>query len=214
MQNTIAGRIQFAMEMQARRTDGIACKNSLPWTFAQDDRRHPKESDVCLRYVGHWEQMRANNIGILFYGSVGTGKSFLASCIGNGLLEQFVPVVSTNFARLLNLLQGSYQKQALIDRLSVYKLLIVDDLGAERDSSYGGEQIFNIIDARSRSRLPLIVTTNLTLEELEHPASMQQARIYDRVLEMCPIRLKLAGESRRKSSFEARRQLAQDILLD
>lgn len=208
-----AEREKFKMEMARRREDGISCPDGLRSTFAQDDRAEPKVSDACRRYVEHWEEMRAENIGILFHGTVGTGKSFYASCIGNGLLDRRVPVAATNFPRLLNLLQGSQEKQKLLDRLSIYKLLILDDLGVERDSTYGAEQIFNIIDARASSKLPVIVTTNLTLEELEHPASMQYARIYDRVLEMCPVRLKMVGVSRRKGNADARKQLAQKVLL-
>ena len=204
---------EFNYSMARRREDGLSCPDGLRFTFAQDDRKQPKVSDACQRYVECWDEMKANNIGVLFYGSIGTGKSFLASCIGNGLLERQVPVAATNFPRLLNLLQGTYEKQPLLDRLSIYKLLIVDDLGVERDSAYAEEQIFNIIDARSSSELPVIVTTNLTLEELEHPTSMQYARIYDRVLEMCPIRLKLAGESRRQVNASEREQLARKILL-
>ena len=208
-----AVRERFQMDMARRREDGLSCPDGLRYTFAQDDRQQPKVSDACQRYVECWEEMKANNIGVLFYGSVGTGKSFLASCIGNGLLDRQVPVAATNFPRLLNLLQGTYEKQTLLDRLSIYKLLIVDDLGVERDSAYAEEQIFNIIDARSNSELPVIVTTNLTLEEMEHPTTMQYARIYDRVLAMCPIRLKLAGESRRKANASEREQLARKILL-
>jgi DNA replication protein DnaC len=208
-----SARTQFRLDMARRREDGLSCPDGLRYTFAQDDRQQPKVSDACKRYVECWDEMRANNIGVLFYGSVGTGKSFLASCIGNGLLDRQVSVAATNFPRLLNLLQDTYEKQALLDRLSIYKLLIVDDLGVERDSAYAEEQIFNIIDARSSSELPVIVTTNLTLEELERPTSMQYARIYDRVLEMCPIRLKLAGESRRKANASEREQLARKILL-
>lgn len=207
-----AKRERFKMNMARRREDGVSCPDGLRYTFAQDDRAEPKVSDACRRYVECWEEMRAENIGILFHGTVGTGKSFYASCIGNGLLEKRVPVAATNFPRLLNLLQGSQEKQRLLDRLSTYKLLILDDLGVERDSAYGAEQIFNVIDARASSKLPVIVTTNLTLEELEHPASMQYARIYDRVLEMCPIRLRLVGESRRKGNAEARKQLAKRII--
>ena len=208
-----AVRERFQMDMARRREDGLSCPDGLRYTFAQDDRQQPKVSDACQRYVECWDERRANNIGVLFYGSVGTGKSFLASCIGNGLLDRQVPVAATNFPRLLNLLQGTYEKQTLLDRLSIYKLLIVDDLGVERDSAYAEEQIFNIIDARSNSELPVIVTTNLTLEEMEHPTTMQYARIYDRVLAMCPIRLKLAGESRRKANASEREQLARKILL-
>lgn len=208
-----AERERFRHDMERRREDGLSCPNGLRYSFAQDDRADAQISDACWRYVEHWNEMRAENIGILFHGTVGTGKSFYASCIGNELLEKRVPVAATNFPRLLNLLQGSQEKQRLLDRLAIYKLLILDDLGVERDSAYGAEQIFNVIDARVSSKLPVIVTTNLTLEELEHPASMQYARIYDRVLEMCPIRLKLVGESRRRGNAEARKQLAQRIIL-
>ncbi len=208
-----AVRERFKNDMARRREDGISCPDGLRSTFAQDDRMETKVSDACRRYVEHWKEMRAENIGILFHGTVGTGKSFYASCIGNALLDRQVAVAATNFPRLLNLLQGSQEMQKLMDRLAIYKLLILDDLGVERDSAYGAEQIFNVIDARANSKLPVIVTTNLTLEELEHPASMQYARIYDRVLEMCPVRLKLIGASRRKGNAEKRKQLAQRILL-
>ena len=205
---------RFLQDMARRREDGISCPDGLRYTFAEDDRAQSRISDACRRYVDRWEEMRAENIGILFYGTVGTGKSFYSSCIGNALLEKHVPVAATNFPRLLNLLQGTMDRQKLLDRLSIYKLLIIDDLGVERDSPYAAEQIFNIIDARASSRLPVIVTTNLTLEELEHPTSMQYARIYDRVLAMCPMPLKMVGQSRRKGNAERRKRLAQQILLE
>ena len=41
------------------------------------------------------------------------------------------------------------------------------------------------MDSRYRSRKPLIVTTNLTLDEIRHPQDTAHARIYDRLLEMC-----------------------------
>lgn len=56
---------------------------------------------VCIdrhRYVEQWQTMRTENIGLLFWGGVGTGKSFLAGCIANALMEQEVPVLITNFA--------------------------------------------------------------------------------------------------------------------
>lgn len=204
---------QFMGRLSNLREDGISCPDGLRYTFAQDDRQEPKVSDTCQRYVSSWEEMKENNIGVLLYGSVGTGKSFYASCIGRGLLEKCTTVAATNLPRLLNLLQSAREKQELLDRLSSYELLILDDLGVERDSQYALEQVYNIVDARARSGLPLIVTTNLTLEELREPESMQYARIYDRVLEMCPIRIKLTGESRRKKNAAARKQLAQKLLL-
>lgn len=207
-------REAFRMRMDELREDGISCPNGLRYRFADDDRTNPKLSGICERYTEKWDAMLADNVGILFYGGVGTGKSFFASCIGNALLDRLVPVVSTNFPRLLNLLQGAKEKQKLLDRLNVYKVLIVDDLGVERDSSFAAEQIFNVIDARTSAKLPLVVTTNLTLDEMKDPGSMQYARIYDRILEACPICLKLTGESQRTGNAERRRETARKLLLE
>ena len=182
------------------------------FTFGTDDRRNEKCSTACRRYVDKWPEMKEHNMGILFYGSVGTGKSFYACSIVNALLERRVSATVTNFPRLLNILQGARDRQAVIDHLQNYQMLVIDDLGTERDSSYGAEQIFNVIDSRVRSELPLIVTTNMALEELENPPDMRLARIYDRVLEMCPIRIKMIGESRRAGNAKRRTELARDLL--
>lgn len=125
-------------------------------------------------------------IGYLLWGSVGTGKSFFAACIANALMEKEIPVRMTNFAAVLNDLSGSYEgRNAYIARLCRYPLLILDDFGMERGTEYGLEQVYNVIDSRYRSGKPLIVTTNLSLDELQHPQDTPHARIYDRLLEMC-----------------------------
>ncbi len=157
--------------------------------------------------------MRANNIGILFYGGVGTGKTFCASCVANALLDKQVAATATCFPRLLNLLQGTPDRQKLLDSLAKFKLLIIDDLGVERDSSFRLEQIYNVVDARYQVKLPLVVTTNMSMEELENPVSVSYTRIYDHVLELCPVRIPLTGDSRRRQNAERRKHLAQKILL-
>lgn len=58
----------------------------------------------------------------------------------------------------------------------------------------------------------MIITTNLSMKDLENPPSLSYKRIYDRVLEMCPIRLKMVGESRRASNASDRRDAARRIL--
>lgn len=78
-------------------------------------------------------------------------------------------------------------------------LLIIDDFGMERGTEYALEQIYNIVDSRYRSRKPLIVTTNLTLDEIRHPQDTAHARIYDRLLEMC-VPVSCIGVSLRKEN--------------
>ena len=113
-------------------------------------------------------------------------RGFLAGCIANALIEQEVPVRMTNFARILNELNSSFSgRNDVVDKLCRYPLLIIDDFGMERGTEYALEQIYNIVDSRYRSRKPLIVTTNLTLDEIRYPQDTAHARIYDRLLEMC-----------------------------
>ena len=61
--------------------------------------------------------------------------------------------------------------------------------------------LYNIVDSRYRSRKPLIVTTNLTLDELRHPQDTAHARIYDRLLEMC-VPISCIGTSFRKENAQ------------
>lgn len=209
-----AKREKFKQEMACRWEDGVHERELLRYKFSEDDGETLEILRVCKNYVDRWEEMLQNNIGVLFYGSVGRGKSFYASCIANALLEKNVPVVATSFPRLLNILQNATDRQQVIDKLKRYKLLFIDDLGAERDSSYASEQVYNIVQSREICRLPLIVTTNLTQEEMKNPATMRQDQIYDRVLEMCPLRIKMTGENRRRLDAERRKKIAQSLLLE
>ena len=183
------------------KAEGFSDPAMLDWTFENDNGRSP-QMHYAHRYVEQWQTMRSENLGLLFWGGVGTGKSFLAGCIANALMEQEVPVRMTNFARILNELNSSFSgRNDIVDRLCRYPLLIIDDFGMERGTEYALEQIYNIVDSRYRSRKPLIVTTNLTLDEIRHPQDTAHARIYDRLLEMC-VPISCIGVSLRKENAQ------------
>ena len=92
-----------------------------------------------------------------------------------------------------------------------YDLLIIDDLGVERSTEYAMEQMFFVIDSRYRSRRPMIITTNLKLDELKNPSDLAHARIYDRILERCAPIL-FAGKNFREENAGATKQAAKDIV--
>ena len=183
---------EFLDIVAKNRSIGLPDSSLRKHTFENDLGYNPKQMRMAKRYVQHWEELRKNATGLLLWGDVGTGKSFIAGCIANALLDKGVPVIMTNFARLLNKLTDMYagDRNAYIDSFKRYPLMIIDDLGVERNSEFAREQVFSVIDSRYRSELPMIVTTNLTLEELQHPEDLSRSRIYDRVLERClPIRI-------------------------
>ena len=169
------------------------------WTFDNDDEANAHISSVARKYADNFYTMLDRGKGLLLYGGVGTGKSYMAACIVNEVLNKDYPCRFTNFSRLANMLLGCPfdEKQEYIDSLQKYKLLVIDDLGSERSTEFMNEVVFSVIDARQVSQLPLIVTTNLTGDELKHPADIHSERVSSRLFEMC-IPVEVKGKDRRK----------------
>ena len=190
------------IEINRLRKLGFPDSEMADWTFAHDDGTDPKTTSIAHKYVDNFLEMKKRGKGLLLYGPVGTGKTHVAACIANELINQGRPCLVTNFARITNTLQGMFDgKQRYLDDFNRLDLLVIDDLAAERDTSYMNEMIFNIIDSRYRSGKPLIVTSNLTQAELTAPTSVDKERIYSRLLEMCvPVEMK--GADRRKKKLQ------------
>lgn len=182
------------------------------FTFANDSGVNP-EMNRAHAYVEHWADMRQRGLGLLLWGDVGTGKSFFAGCIANALLDKGIPVLMTNFSRILNALTdlATRDRNDFIDSLNRYELLIIDDLGIERGTDFALEQVFGVIDSRYRSKKPLIVTTNLTLSELKHPVDLAHSRIYDRVLERC-VPLRISNQNLREVNRAVNLSMARNLL--
>lgn len=184
------------------RSMGFPESEMQTWTFANDDGNNSKISKIAMNYVDNFSEMRKRGKGLLFYGTVGTGKTFTAACIANALIDRGIPCLVTNFARLVNTIHGMYDgKQEYIDGLNRFDLIVIDDLAAERDTEYMNEIVQNIIDCRYRSGLPTIITTNLSAEEIKNPADVRKQRTYSRLLEMT-IPVEVKGKDRRKEKLK------------
>lgn len=169
------------------------------WTFENDDRSNPHISSVAEKYVQHFFDMQQRGKGLLLYGGVGTGKTYIAACIVNALVEQGISCKLTNFSRLANewMAREFTEKQNFVDGLNTYGLLVIDDLGSERSTDFMNELIYSVIDTRHKSGKPLIVTTNLSGDNLKHPTDIHSERVFSRLFEMC-IPVEVKGTDRRK----------------
>ena len=202
-------RMQYLDSM--RRT-GFHDAEMRKWTFDNDDGGNTNLMSIAHKYVANFDAMRANGTGLLLYGSVGCGKSFAAACIANALIDNGTPCMMTNFTRIINRLQESFAgRQKYIDNLSRFDLLVIDDMAAERNTEYVWEQVMTIIDARYRSGLPIIVTTNLTIGELADPADIRRQRVYSRLKEMC-VPIEVTGADRRTRKMERNIMSAKSLL--
>jgi len=206
-------RVNFEADLKRLRETGLSSREYLRYTFADDDLRNREHSNLCRKYVELWERHKANNTGLLLYGDTGTGKSFLAGCIANALLQHLVPVTVMSFPQLLPVLyDGGELARRAINRVSACDLLVIDDLGVESGTETALQHVFRVVDARALAGKPLIVTTNLSLERLKAPVDLAHKRIYDRILGLCPIRIRVSGPSRREAEAEAKRAEAVELM--
>ena len=199
--------------IRRRREQGLQDRHLYNYTFANDNGQNPL-MEKAHAYVDGWDKAYTSNTGLLLFGDVGTGKSFFAGCIANALLDRDVSVMMTNFPTILSHLTGMFPEERIdyIDSIGRYDLLILDDLGVERNTSYATEQMFQVVDRRYRSCKPLIVTTNLTLEQMKNPPDLEHSRIYGRILEHCAPIL-FSGKDMRKDNAAVTKTTAREILL-
>ena len=200
------------LHIRQMKSAGLQDSTFFEYTFANCDETHSC-AKYARRYVGHFAEFQKNGQGLLFWGNVGTGKTFLAGCIANALMEKNIPVLMTSFPKLLNALGGLYigEKNEYLKSLNQYRLLIIDDLGVERDTPYVLETVYLVIDERYKSGKPFIITTNLSLEKLRNPADLEHGRIYDRIMERC-VPVAFSGKNYRTDKGRKNMENAAGIL--
>lgn len=149
---------------------------------------------VAAEVAGWLNPDAAPSTNLILLGPVGTGKTFvgiaamkhLARC---GASFAFYPVVE-----LLDRLRPGGDGDALLDRLCSVRVLMLDDLGAEKGSEWTAERLYLIVNRRWLEGRPTIVTSNLPAGELEVALD---PRLYSRLVDgACALRL--AGADRRR----------------
>ena len=122
---------------------------------------------------------------LFFYGTVGTGKSFLSGCIASELLESGHSVIYFSASGLFDALAryafDSRAKEALsgfYEDLYHCDLLIIDDLGTEMTNTFVASQLFSCLNERHLRKNATIISTNLSLEELRDRYS---DRVFSRI---------------------------------
>lgn len=154
--------------------------------FSADDGHRADISEICRQYAAEFAENRARGRGLMLMGPVGTGKTFYACCIANALIDKGIRAWVTTMQPLLRACGDFSRDEQTFQRIMTEDMLVLDDFGTTRLTERNLELLFEIIDTRYRSGLPLIVTTNLAPADLRSDRnSIELVRIYDRLLSMC-----------------------------
>ena len=117
---------------------------------------------ACVRYgqnPKYW---------LILQGGSGSGKTHLAYAIAKSAIIHNRSVFCHSVTNLLDLLRSSYNDgtyDLLIKDLCTVDLLVLDDLGAEKETEWAVEKLYQIINERSQKLLPLVITTNLKIDD-------------------------------------------------
>lgn len=201
---------QLRKRIRRLREKGVTDSLARSMTFSADLSYNPDVSAKAQRYVDNFDTMLAENVGILFTGAVGTGKTFYAACIVNALIDKGIFAMLTSFSRIIRTPFNEYED--VLKTIEEADLVVFDDVGSERDTSFASERAFDAVDARIRARKPLIATTNLTPEELGKVEDIRAQRIYDRILGAC-IAIPVIGSSARVTEQHKKVEAARKLLI-
>ena len=109
---------------------------------------------------------------LLLQGGYGAGKTHLAAAIANFAVEMGVPTLFLTVPDLLDMLRFSYDSsdttfEERFNEIRNASLLVLDDFGTQNATGWAQEKLFQILNYRYINKLPLVVTTNLLLDEIE-----------------------------------------------
>ena len=178
-------------------------------TFAKDNGKNPTMA-FALKYVHKWEDILTNGVSFTLSGGVGCGTTYAAAAIANEILSRGYRVWMITAPALVDRM-GFDDALTAMNRLRTFDLVVIDDLGAERGTTYAVEKIFEAVNMRANSGLPTIITTNMNMEADVDDIKYQ--RILSRVRGFAP-QFRCKGEDLRVEHGKEQRKLVKEMLAD
>lgn len=145
---------------------------SYDYYEGEDLSRFQKAVETAKNFI---ENFKSDYHNLFFYGTVGTGKSFLSCCIAKELIEDGHSVIYFSARQLFEVLSKSTfnykdhaELQGIYEDLYECDLLIIDDLGTEMTNTFVTSQLFSCLNERYIRKNSTIISTNLSLEDLNN----------------------------------------------
>lgn len=156
--------------------------------------------DTCKDFIENFDHTFSN---LLFYGSTGVGKTFLSNCIARELLDRAHTVIYLSSLSMMEILENHafHRTEDENDPEDMYgyildcDLLIIDDLGTEVSNAFTTSQLFACLNDRLMHKRSTIISTNLSLDDLQ---DIYSERIFSRLISNYQVTLILGDDIRIK----------------
>ena len=169
-----------------------------------------KEVEIAKNYANKCINNEQEN-GLIITGNSGVGKTHLATSISNELIEKDKLVVMGRLTSLLDMIKETFRDNSkseneLIELFSNVNMVVIDDLGTEKISSWALDKLYTIIENRNENKLPIIITTKFDKEGLLHRFKQSNDKelsdaIIQKLYQMCyGIELKRYDENQKEKA--------------
>lgn len=161
-----------------------------------------EQMKTVYEYCYEWaKDFSKNSTGLIMLGKTGLGKTHLSLAILGVVINKGYSVYYDSVQNIMDKLQKEHfsrnaqgEQESVTQELFESDLLILDDLGAEFSTQFTVSQLYNILNTRMINSLPVIISTNLTVREIEEKYSQ---RIASRVVGSC-VPLQFCGKDIRQ----------------
>lgn len=190
----LAGYVKMAKAIREKSNLGARFSTRTFDTFDTDSGDR-EAFDKCMAYAKCLiVDMQTDKNGLLLTGSTGIGKTHLAAAIANKAIDSGIVTIFSTFSDLLKAERDSMNGgKSMLNKYKDVPLLVIDDLGKEKQSEWVNEVLYQIVNHRYEAMLPIIITTNLTMKELYN--TIDHA-VFGRLVEMCEV-VSVNGKDRR-----------------
>lgn len=202
--------------IERRRAYAFNTMAMATWTFENAKGGYnDKLQSTAKKYTDEFLKSKGKIKGLLLFGSTGVGKSYASACIVNEIINHGYTAVMRTISAISRELQADFEgQQDILDELALVDLLVIDDIGTERNTPYMNEIKYEIIDRRAAENKPMIVTTNLDRESLVNVKDIEGQRIFSRFFGSC-LPIKVEGKDlRRKMLIESAENMKEMLDID